>query len=530
LFFVKDVAIKPTVKQFMLLLIIGQIFLVGAIIKSDSVTYSDVEDFDLTSEDLEMKAPEFSSEDLLLEQLQEDQMPEPDLLEEDEGAAPEVNSLQFRKEESYEVVDFRLNNPVRILRRNQGGKLLRLRLVPAIVALEEAQKKELEKNFARFSFYQTSKYSEMLFEAGGRIGKPYIATDSAGLFRLSIPFQSQKKDFMLEPAQLVADGVTYYRDRVPIGKKHADVHVLRIEPFSDEIQVFPVLANEGIAQKEVLSSMAKRYNAIAAINGAYFTSRGDPIGTLIINRQLISSPLYKRSVFGVTDDDALVFGNPDFSGTLRANNLSIKIDAVNQPRHNNMLVVYTPEYSRSTLTPVDGVELVLVRQKIVGIHKHDALIPPDGVVVSASGEKAGALKHLRLGQTVKLDYSIDKPWNLIKHAVCGGPRLVADGKLSINGKEEKFSHSIIDGRHPRTAVAVTFSGDLLFLVVDGRSKRSVGMKLSELGTYLRRLGARHAINLDGGGSTSMIIKGKTVNKPSDGGERRISNGILVTKK
>jgi exopolysaccharide biosynthesis protein len=151
-------------------------------------------------------------------------------------------------------------------------------------------------------------------------------------------------------------------------------------------------------------------------------------------------------------------------------------------------------------------------------------------VVSASGVKAEALKHLRLGEKVELDYSVEKPWNLIKHAVCGGPRLVSDGKTDINGKEEKFSNSIVYGRHPRTAVAITFNGDLLFVVVDGRSKRSVGMKLEELASYLRKLGARHAINLDGGGSSSMIINGKTVNKPSDGGERRISNGILVTKR
>jgi exopolysaccharide biosynthesis protein len=370
----------------------------------------------------------------------------------------------------------------------------------------------------------------MLFAANGRIGNPYVATDSAGLFRLSVPFQKHEKIFLLGTGEKVADGVSYYRDRTRINNSFADVHVLRIQPFTDKIKVLPVLANEGIAQKERLSSMVNRYNAVAAINGAYFTSRGDPIGTLIINRQLISSPLYDRSVFGVTDDDTMVFGNPEFDGTFKASDVSLKIDAVNQPRLADKLVVYTPEYARSSLTPAKGLELVLVRGRIVGIHRNDTLIPPDGVVVSASGVKAEALKHLRLGEKVELDYSVEKPWNLIKHAVCGGPRLVSDGKTDINGKEEKFSNSIVYGRHPRTAVAITFNGDLLFVVVDGRSKRSVGMKLEELASYLRKLGARHAINLDGGGSSSMIINGKTVNKPSDGGERRISNGILVTKR
>ena len=61
------------------------------------------------------------------------------------------------------------------------------------------------------------------------------------------------------------------------------------------------------------------------------------------------------------------------------------------------------------------------------------MIPPDGVVVSAGGIKASMLSSLSLGNSVELDYSIDKPWNSIKHALCGGPRLLANGKVSING-------------------------------------------------------------------------------------------------
>ena len=182
------------------------------------------------------------------------------------------------------------------------------------------------------------------------------------------------------------------------------------------------------------------------------------------------------------------------------------------------------------MTSEIGKEFVIVKGKIVGVHTKDALIPPDGVVVSAGGVKASLLSSLNLGQTVELDYSIDKPWNSIKHALCGGPRLLANGKVSINGVEEKFDNSIINGRHPRTAVAMTFDGDLLLIVVDGRKKDSIGMKLSELAEYLQRLGCMHAINLDGGGSTAMYLNGKIINRPSDGSERRISNGILVTKR
>ena len=525
----------------MLLLIIGQIFLVGAIMQTEQVVYKDVEDWsEDDSRQLDMRGPSLSDKDLEIDQLNEDQMPEPDTeseiasesapAPEDTQVQPEVLGVKFRSEEAFDIAEFELSQSVKVLRRSQGGKLLRIRVMPGLHAINPEFVALLQKKFDKFSIHQTNKYSEMVFAAHGRIGNPYTASETSGLFRLCVPYQPDKPKFKLPVGEKIVDGVTYYRDRAKTPSGCSDVHILRVEPFSNSTRLFPVLANEGIAQKETLSSMSRRYDAIAGINGAYFTPRGDPIGTLIINRRLISSPLYRRSVFGIAEDDALIFGNPDFSGTLRAGGLSIVIDAVNQPRRGEQLVVYTPEYARSTLTPERGVEIVLVKGKIVGIHDNDALIPPDGVVVSAGGEKAELLKSLRLGQSVTLDYSIDKPWNTIRHAVCGGPRLISEGRKDINGREEKFDNSIVNGRHPRTAVAQTFDGDLLMIVVDGRSKRNSGMKLDELAAYLRTLGTRHAINLDGGGSSSMIVKGRIVNSPSDGSERRISNGILITSR
>ena len=443
-----------------------------------------------------------------------------------------IKNLNIRREATYDIAEFILNKPVKIMRKNQSGNLLKIRTAsPVVIDNKKKVMQELKNRFDKTAVYETNHYTELLFSSKGRIGNPYTASDSANIFKLCIPYQSKKSRFELRQGTEIAEGLTYYKDRGKSGKSaFSDVHILRIEPLSDKIKVLPILANEGIAQRESLSAMCKRYNAVAGINGSYFTWRGDPIGTLIINRKLISSPLYKRSVFGISEDDSLIFGNPDFSGTLKSDNISVKIDAVNQPRKGSSLVVYTPEYARSTMTSEAGREFVLVKGKIVGVHQKDALIPPDGVVVSAGGVKASMLSQLRLGQSIELDYSIDSPWNSIKHAICGGPRLLLNGKISINGKEEKFDSSIINGRHPRTAVAMTFDGDLLLIVVDGRKKDSPGMKLQELAEYLQRLGCMAAINLDGGGSTAMYLNGKIVNKPSDGTERRISNGILVTKR
>jgi hypothetical protein len=84
------------------------------------------------------------------------------------------------------------------------------------------------------------------------------------------------------------------------------------------------------------------------------------------------------------------------------------------------------------------------------------------------------------------------------------------------------------GRHSRTAVGVTGDGRLLLVVVDGRQPGySRGMTLRELAELLRRLGAVQAMNLDGGGSSEMVVNGLTANRPSDGRVRGIANALVV---
>lgn len=536
------------------MLVVAQLFLIGAYMQTSDSKYNNLPDYGKEEVFFDMIPVESGDSASSLDFLTEDQMPIPELDEESidtknkkaitkaEKPAPpkqetkpkakkiSITDFKIRREATYDIAEFTISKPVKIMKQNQGGQLLKIRISPPVSIGRKDFIKKLNDHFEKMAVHEAEHYTELLFTSRGKIGVPYTASETAGIFKLCIPYQSKKSRFSLRKGEEIAEGLTYYHDRGKSGRGFSDIHILRIEPLSDKIKILPTLANEGIAQRETLSSMSKRYNAVAAINGSYFTWRGDPIGTLIINRKLISSPLYKRSVFGITDNDALIFGNPEFSGTLKSGNLSVKIDAVNQPRRGSSLVIFTPEYARSTLTEERGREFVVVKGKVVGIHQKDALIPPDGVVVSAGGVKASMLSKINLGQSIILDYSIDKPWNSIKHALCGGPRLLANGKVSINGEEEKFDNSIINGRHPRTAVAMTFSGDLLLIAVDGRKKDSPGMKLQELAEYLQRLGCMHAINLDGGGSTAMYLNGRIVNKPSDGSERRISNGILVTKR
>ena len=113
--------------------------------------------------------------------------------------------------------------------------------------------------------------------------------------------------------------------------------------------------------------------------------------------------------------------------------------------------------------------------------------------------------------------------------VTGVPQLIRNGKIEITWEQEKSNKAFVETRHPRTAVAKLKDGKFLMLTADGRSDASAGLDLNDLAAYLLELGAVDAMNLDGGGSTTMFLGGKVVNKPSDAeGERKVSDVLVVT--
>ncbi len=119
-------------------------------------------------------------------------------------------------------------------------------------------------------------------------------------------------------------------------------------------------------------------------------------------------------------------------------------------------------------------------------------------------------------------------WNPIK-AMGGGPLLIKNATKAITATEEIFDAASginANGVAPRTAVAKLSDGKLVLMVIDGRSAASRGVTLSELADILLNLGATDAINLDGGGSSTMVINGAVVNSPSDGTQRSIPSVLM----
>jgi exopolysaccharide biosynthesis protein len=326
------------------------------------------------------------------------------------------------------------------------------------------------------------------------------------------------------------------------------INMLRVDPTKARVRL--ARAMDQAVGVETVSSLATRYNAIAAVNGGYFrtlgTYRGDSIGVAVLEGELISEPHNKRASMGLIDSAStteVVFGHLHFSASLTAGNTTRAakhdIDGFNRPRADNELIVFTPEFHRTTLTGPEGLELIVRNSRVTEVrdHKGSSPIPADGFVVSATGAaRKWALEKLKSGTRVRVDSRLiplekeqDAIWKRARNIIGGGPQLIKDGQIQITTAAEKMAPRFDTDRHPRTAAGRLADGKLLFVTVDGRQPGvSIGMPLTELAGLMLEMGSLNAINLDGGGSTTMVIRNKIVNKPSDAtGERPVSDAILI---
>jgi exopolysaccharide biosynthesis protein len=146
-----------------------------------------------------------------------------------------------------------------------------------------------------------------------------------------------------------------------------------------------------------------------------------------------------------------------------------------------------------------------------------------GVMVISAGPKlASRLSKLKVGSRIAFSTATRPDLAGAKTGLGGGPTLVHDGKPWHWSNPLPF-------RHPRSAFG--WNRDFFFLMqVDGRQVASAGMTFEELADYLVRLGCEEAINLDGGGSATLWVEGKVVNRPSQGRERPSCNTIMLIKR
>lgn len=299
------------------------------------------------------------------------------------------------------------------------------------------------------------------------------------------------------------------------------------------------------AGREKTSDMSKRMDSVSrwsvgAINADFFELKnGLPNNVEVVNSQVLRNERTDWPAFGYNEQKEISFSKPALSGEIILKDTVLRMDGINVTRDTNKLVFYNKYFGNSTLTNDPGFEAIISTAsswivndtmlcyiESISQKGYNSIIPEDKMVISASGLEAGYLEnHIFQNDLIKILLSINPSVSKLKEMVGGYPMIVEDGvSTSLDP-----SHSFTFTKHPRTAVGINKdSTKLFFVTVDGRQTSSIGMNLYELADLMLEIGAYQAMNLDGGGSTTMVIRNIVMNSPSDNaGERPVSNLLLA---
>ena len=350
----------------------------------------------------------------------------------------------------------------------------------------------------------------------------------------------------------IASGITLYHltERSLLDPPApVSIWLLRMNPGAADLRA--VLSNDAVVDTEIVPDMAARYGAIAAINAGFFLlPSGDPAGIYKLRGQLVSDTRRPRGALGIVGESTgpLLFGRVAATMELRLPRRArpdavVEIAGVDTTRQRGRLMLFTPAYHQHTDTPATGLEWVLQGKPLSvtsgPLSTGKTPIPRDGYVLSFGGTRPPpALQSLRIGTRVELDtnYSVidgsAAEWAKADAIVGGAGLLLRDGQIITDWKVEQLAAAFAETRHPRTLVGTHADGSVWLVTVDGRQpKLSAGMSLAELRALAQRLGLRNALNLDGGGSTTMWVAGTIVNSPSDAaGPRKVSDALVVTRR
>ena len=313
------------------------------------------------------------------------------------------------------------------------------------------------------------------------------------------------------------------------------INVLEVDLQDPYIKMESVKANNRLSGYEATSSMAARssytgHRVVGAVNADFYGAGGVPIGSQIINGILLKTS-WAWSSIGFDEHNRPTINTIGFAGDVMSDSGNFSITDVNTIRGSNELIVYNSFFGGTTATNIYGTEVrvstidgwivndtvnCIVNQVEIGIGSMN--LPVNQLVLSGHGTASTYLNNIQIGDTIGLELRLSPSIPRLTQLVGGNYKFLEDGS---------YTGSTNTDRHPRTFIGLSSDSLRLFIAtVDGRQPGSIGMNYQELADYMISIGAVHALNLDGGGSTTMIVTGQIENSLYQV-ERTVANALMV---
>lgn len=352
-----------------------------------------------------------------------------------------------------------------------------------------------------------------------------------------------------------AEGIAYREVSLGVHYAHISktqvplsIHVVKFDYHRPDLKLLSVLGRSnmlGLAsvRKEIAALPAKAGQPIAGINGDYFIMKkdpyqGDPRGLQITEGQLVSSP-GKDACFwldpageprmGIVRSKCKVLWPNGKETPVRLNELRSPDGAAlltpilgpSTRTTNGLDLILEPEGSGPRL-PLQANQTYSARVQEMQPNGNSSLRP--GIMILSVGPKlVSQLSRIEVGTRLRIVTTLSPDLKGVQTAIGGGPVLLTEGRSAQRPPGGP--------RNPRTAIGWN-DRDFYFVVVDGRKKDlSIGVGFAELADIMLELGCKEALNLDGGGSTTLWLNGEVANHPSEKGvERNVANALVLVRR
>ena len=340
-------------------------------------------------------------------------------------------------------------------------------------------------------------------------------------------------NFLSDKDILWADGLFWRQKSLTVRSHRFPIVWLEVNPRQPGISLRPILPNPTtLVGTAPLFQTAQRLSTTAAINGGYFNRNNQlPLGAIKLDNRLASGAILGRGVAGWDAAGNWKFDRLTLKETLILSGQRFPLTSLNSAFVQAGIARYTADWGSTYTTLSDNEILIPVQNNQLGSQQTAATA---GTAISLS--TIGYLLIFRSNRTAAASFtpttpvrleSIFKPTDLaaLPNLIGGGPLLIQNGQIVLDGRLEQFSPAFIQEAASRSAIGQTADGKILIVTAQYNSV-GLGATLSDMAEIMQQLGAVNALNLDGGSSTTLYLGGQILDRPAKS-SARVHNGIGV---
>ncbi|MDX2240223.1 MAG: phosphodiester glycosidase family protein [Leptolyngbyaceae cyanobacterium bins.302] len=344
-----------------------------------------------------------------------------------------------------------------------------------------------------------------------------------------------RPDALIDQNIVWAPGLRWRQQILNLGNSPIPTVWLEVNPKQSGVSLQPILPNPGtMTGIAPLAQTARQAQVAGAINGGFFNrNRQLPLGAIRLNGEWLSGPILNRGAIAWDSTGNLTFGRLSLQETVTTQTgQRLPLTHLNSGYIQAGIARYTSAWGQTYTSLSDGEIIVFVQNNQVtgqqAIEKAGAVpvqIPGNGyiLVLRSHRSAAGAFSP---GTTLQLE-SVTNPPEFLRYPqiLAAGPLLLQNQQIVLDAKAESFSNAFAIEAAPRSAIAQRADGTLLLVTAHTRLD-GTSLKLLDMAQLLQQLGAVHALNLDGGSSTTLYLGGRILDR-SPNTAARVHSGLGI---